>query len=76
MNYVISGCLILGTHYLMKENQWLKQQKLWQLLLGILTLLSLLAIISTWMGTLLPVIFATVICATVLQIKYSYQFSS
>lgn len=76
MNYIISGCLILSTHYLMKENQWLKQQKFWQLLLGIIPLLSLLAILSTWLGTLLPVMFATIVCATVLQIKYSYHFSA
>jgi hypothetical protein len=76
MNYIISGCLILGTHYLMRENQWLKQQKFWQLLFGIISLLSLTVILSTWLKTLLPVMFTTVICATVLQIKYSYQFSA
>ncbi|MGX7150128.1 hypothetical protein [Enterococcus ureasiticus] len=73
MIYIISGFIIFGTHYLLKENQWLIQRKLWSLLLGSIFLVGITVMISTWIGSLIPVMIATLICATMLQIKYTHQ---
>lgn len=73
MVYFISGCIILGTHYFLKENQWLIGKKLWQLIFGAILLVSVAAVISTWIGSLFPVIGMTLVCATMLQIKYTHQ---
>lgn len=71
MIYVISGCIIFATHYLLKENQWLLQKKLWQLILSAILIIGITVILSTWVRSLFPVIGATLVCATILQIKYT-----
>ncbi|EOH95059.1 hypothetical protein UAW_02138 [Enterococcus haemoperoxidus ATCC BAA-382] len=76
MIYVISGCIIFATHYLLKENQWLFQKKLWQLVIGTILLVSVAVLLSTWIGSLFPVIAVTLICATMLQIKYTHQLAT
>ncbi|MBO0475376.1 hypothetical protein IGL98_003275 [Enterococcus sp. DIV0840] len=76
MVYFISGCIIFGTHYLLKENQWLFGKKLWQLILGAILFVGVTAIISTWIGSLFPVIGVTLVCATMLQIKYTHQLAT
>lgn len=76
MIYVISGGIIFGTHYLLKENQWLLKNKLWQLILGAILIVGVTIIVSTWIGSLFPVIGATLVCATMLQIKYAHQMAS
>lgn len=75
MIYLISGCMIFGTHYLLKENQWLLQKKLWQLIIGAILIVGLTVVLSTWIGSLFPVIGATLVCATILQIKYTHQLA-
>ncbi|ALS02596.1 hypothetical protein ATZ33_14795 [Enterococcus silesiacus] len=76
MVYVISGGIIFGTHYLLKENQWLLKNKLWQLILGAILIVGVAIIVSTWIGSLFPVIGATLVCSTMLQIKYTHQMAS
>ena len=76
MIYVISGSIIFGTHYLLKENQWLLKNKLWQLIFGAILIVGVAIIVSTWIGSLFPVIGATLVCATILQIKYTHQMAS
>ncbi|WP_086314541.1 hypothetical protein A5821_002119 [Enterococcus sp. 7F3_DIV0205] len=76
MIYAISGCIIFGTHYLLKENQWLLKKKLWQLIFGAILIVGVAVLLSTWIGSLFPVIGVTLVCATMLQIKYTHQVVS
>ncbi|MGX7264682.1 hypothetical protein [Enterococcus crotali] len=76
MIYVMSGAIIVATHYLLKENQWLLKNKLWQLILGAILLNGIAIVVSTWIGSLFPVIGTTLVCATMLQIKYTHQIAS
>lgn len=75
MIYVICGCIIFGTHYLLKENQWLLQKKLWQLIVSVIFVVGATVLLSTWIGSLVPVIGTTLVCATMLQIKYTHQLA-
>lgn len=76
MIYILSGVIIFGTHYLFKENQWLLQRKLWQLITTVILCVGITIIISTWLGSLLPTIITTLVCGTLLQIKYTQQIAS
>lgn len=76
MVYLLSGCVIIGTHYLLKENQWLIRRKLWQLIFSANLVVGVSVVFSTWIGSLIPVIIATVICGTMLQIKYLHQIAT
>ncbi|MFD1900887.1 hypothetical protein [Enterococcus termitis] len=73
MLYIMCGCIIFATHYLLKDNHWLLQKRLRDLIFGTILLISIAVIISTWIGSLLPVIVITLVGATVLQIKYTNQ---
>lgn len=75
MIYAISGCIIFATHYLLRENQWLLQKKLWQLIISAILIVGGTILLSTWIGSLFPVIGSTLVCATILQIKYTHQLA-
>ncbi|GGC96775.1 hypothetical protein [Enterococcus wangshanyuanii] len=75
MLYMIYGGIIFATHYWLKENQWLLQKRLRHVIFVTLLTIGAAVIISTWLGSLIPVIVMTLVTATILQSKYLSQLA-
>lgn len=73
MVFILSAGVIFVTHLLLKENKIILEKSLAQLLFITVAVIIFSAVISTWLGTLIPTILITLITATILQIRYSTQ---
>lgn len=76
MNYLLYASVIFLTHFLINRYQHLLSLSFGKLLGATILLLLFSAVISTALGTLLPVILSTLVTAVALQNAYLQNIKS